>query len=38
LRRLAACSPAKIFHVGLHVATSCWADRPATAGARASKW
>src|SRR6516225_2250718 len=38
LRCLAPCSPAKILHVGLHVATPCWAHRPATAGARASKW
>jgi hypothetical protein len=33
LQCLAPCSPTKIFHVGLHVATSCWAHRPATAGA-----
>jgi hypothetical protein len=33
LQRLAPCSPTKIVHVGLHVATSCWAHRPATAGA-----
>jgi hypothetical protein len=37
-RRLGPCSPTKIVHVGLHVATSCWAHRPATAGARASRW
>src|SRR6266481_35147 len=34
LQCLAPCSPTKIFHVGLHVATSCLAYRPATAGAR----
>ena len=34
LQCLAPCSPTKIFHVGLHAATSCWAHRPATAGAR----
>jgi hypothetical protein len=38
LQCLAPCSPTKIVHVGLHVATSCWAHRPATAGARPSKW
>lgn len=35
LQCLAPCSPTKIVHVGLHAATSCWAHRPATAGARA---
>ena len=35
LQCLAPCSPTKIVHVGLRVATSCWAHRPATAGARA---
>ena len=30
----APCAPTKIFHVGLHVATSCRAHRPAAAGAR----
>ena len=34
LECLAPCSPAKIVHVGLRVATSCRAHRPATAGAR----
>ena len=34
LQCLAPCSPTKIFHVGLHAATSYWAHRPATAGAR----
>src|SRR5262249_36991891 len=34
LECLAPCSPTKIVHVGLHVATSSWARRPATAGAR----
>jgi hypothetical protein len=38
LQCLSPCSPTKIVHVGLHVATSCWAHRPATAGARPSKW
>src|SRR5947209_20025261 len=38
LQCLAPCSPTKIVHVGLHVATSCRAHRPATAGARPSKW
>ena len=27
LQRLASCSPTKIFHVGLHAATSCWAPQ-----------
>lgn len=34
LECLAPCSPTQIVHVGLHVATSSWARRPATAGAR----
>ena len=34
LECLAPCSPTKVVHVGLHVATSCRAHRPATAGAR----
>ena len=34
LECLAPCSPTKIVHAGLHVATSCRAHRPATAGAR----
>jgi hypothetical protein len=34
LECLAPCSPTKIVHVGLHVATSSWARRPATADAR----
>jgi hypothetical protein len=38
LQCLAPCSPTKIVHVGLHAATSYRAHRPATAGARPSKW
>src|SRR5260370_29664122 len=34
LQCLAPCSPTKIVRVGLHVATSCWAHRPATPAAR----
>src|SRR5262249_48599159 len=34
LECFAPCSPTKIVHAGLHVATSCRAHPPATAGAR----